>query len=366
MGNNTPNVIKLPIQCSQDEIRQFICERNLAIRNDDNWLRAQRESVAIIIKEKKYIPQYRYRSNPYTDKQLTNLESYTMYKLARVMTHNKMSKYVVAMLTLKVPKFNNRIVLNDVDKLIDIDPMDAKYANKECVTGTVLVDAVQFIGASDRVKKIYDDFKKGDSHIVSNFDGKFRYTLQHIIVEMDFGTEGIGNCLQGIHLFSSQKSALKYAGAKGFLADFVWTPVITPEYYKAREVDEKLQDMTDNNKFNIKDIKKIRRENNESDRKRYKEDLKKKFDAVAKDILDTKDILDRNNVEMKTFDQVADSIRDTRSKKTPVNGTIVCDIPDILPSQTSNQAQLVPDQSLTDLFGSNYLAYTDEYKQFRA
>lgn len=357
MGNNTSNVIRLPNQCSQDEIQQFIQARNLATRGDDNWLRAQRESVAIIIKEKKYIPRYRYRSNPYTDKQLTNLESYTMYKLARVMTHNKMSKYVVAMLTLKVPKFNNRIVLNNVDKLVDIDPMDEKYANRECVTGTVLVDAVQFIGASEHVKNVYDEFKKGNSHIVSNFDGKFRYTLQHIIIEMDFGTEGIGNCLQGIHLFSSQKSALKYAGAKGFLANLVWTPVITPEYYKAREVDEKLQDLTDNNKFNLKDVKKIRRENQESDRKRYKEDLKKKFDEVAKDILDT------NNVEMKTFDQIADSIRDTKSKKIPVNGTIVCDIPDNLPSQMPSQAS---NQPITDLFCSNYLAHTDEYKQFRA
>lgn len=307
MGNLFSKSDKKLSQISDEEIAAYMRSQGIVRQDNDQLYDAQKQSIQLLLEELKYTPAYKYFANPYTDKDLTNLEAYTMYKLARVMNGNSMSSYVIAMLTLKVPKYSNKVIINGSEKPIEVNPMDAKYAYTECVTGTALVDAVQFIGSAEHIKRIYQNYKDGRAYIVSNFDAKFGYPLQHKIVEPDFGNKGIGGCLQGIHLFASQKAALKYAGAKGFIADLVWSPIITPEYYKSRDVDFKLHEMHDDTKIRDQDLNEIKNESRKESHKKHVQEIKEELDKslVSVELNEQNGGLITPNEAKKSFDKEA-------------------------------------------------------------
>lgn len=187
--------------------------------------------------------EFWYRSNRlYTSNYVDrNVLGHTMrgYKLARVMYYGReLATDCIAMVTLHVPMDAGNVRAGADGKVINMpkfashgkENLDLEIEDPEgqkLCTGKAYVYAIQYIGTAQAVQKARDSIPD----VVSNYDRSFHYDVSHVITEPNFGQQGRG-CVQGIHFFCQIKDMLKYAGAKGFLADEVKTPCIGSPIYE--------------------------------------------------------------------------------------------------------------------------------------
>lgn len=134
-----------------------------------------------------------------------------MYKVVRVKINNEISDKVGVLLTLLINSHKTKISLSHECKE---QPFGALVPKEKYCVQTAAVVAAQFIGDYEQVNFAMNVLNRSDTDIrfVSNFNTTnkdFEYVLGTEIVEENAFQEGTG-CLQGIHAFVDEKSAMKY------------------------------------------------------------------------------------------------------------------------------------------------------------
>lgn len=219
LRRNRWRVIENFIQSSDANIRGSV-RANLEIMEYEFWFKFERRYT------KEYVDR--------------NVLGHTMrgYKLARVMHHGQLLTDCIAMVTLHVPmdagniRLSNGNVIN-LPLINDAAGLDQHFTDPEgrkFCAGKVYVYAIQYIGDAAAIQRARENV----TDVVSNVDRSFQYELAHVITEPNFGKQGRG-CIQGIHFFCKVKDMLKYAGAKGFLADEVKVPCISSPIFEERK-----------------------------------------------------------------------------------------------------------------------------------
>jgi hypothetical protein len=201
-----------------------------------------------------FVPKRLFSSTLLMDRNLSgSKDSILCYKVARLMMNGQISLEVCTLITLAVP------LQLSVMQNVDDDTKDPqarlpgsqvilangitgeKVLAKDLVPGQQYVcreahvTGISFLGVPSATEKCYRAYRDGKGYAVSNFDPSFRYMVGHQIVEPSFGEQGRG-CVQGIHFYTDQASALRYAG-KGFTEKHV-CPILTSPLNDARDVDD--------------------------------------------------------------------------------------------------------------------------------
>jgi hypothetical protein len=160
-----------------------------------------------------------------------------VYKLARVKVGKEYSNTVSVLLTLLINSQKTKISFSHEHNEQKIDTLVPKQ--KYCVQSASVV-AAQLVGDYENVNFVMSMMNNAEVKFVSNFittNKDFEYELGTEIIEQNAFQEGTG-CLQGIHVFADEKSAIDYVNT-GF-TNALRSPVISSKVYMRDVIKNKL------------------------------------------------------------------------------------------------------------------------------